>query len=172
MKIVKEIEIGGVMVTYDQLKTEMEKHGVKASKFVDREPASLPSVGTFDRFEPAGKGEFAHYRMIAKDAKGAEHIVSISRLQAYGLIKTKPESELPVNAIRKSTKGNFYISGDTVNPEIPSDQAKAALSLVGQKFKAKRITLFSLPFGVTFESKEQAASEVGTMSAFELTFVD
>lgn len=170
MKIRKELEVGGVMVTYDELKAQMESHGVKATKFVDREPASLPSVGTFDRFEPAGEGEFAHYRMIAKDNKGAEHIVSISRLQAYGLIKKTDTSELPVNAIRKSTKGNFYISGDTLNPEIPSDQAKAALSLVGQKFKAKKVTLFSLPFGVAFESKEQAATEVGTMSAFELKF--
>lgn len=172
MKIVKEATINGEVITYDALKKAMELHGLKETKFVDREAASVPTKGSFVRYEPAGEGDFAHYRMIALDDKGNEHAVSIGRLQAFGTVKKDENSELPLSAIRKSQRGNFYIGGELVNPEIPSDQAKACLSLVGQKFTAKKLNLFSLPFGQVFESKEQAATEVNTMAAFKLTFVD
>lgn len=172
MKIAKEATINGQVVTYDELKAAMEAHGIKADKFVDREPANLPAKGEFIRFEPAGEGDFAHYRMVAKDEKGNEHNISISRLQAYGLEKKKDTDVLTLGNIAKSQKGNFYISGVTINPEIPSDPAKCALSLVGQKFTAKKLTLFALPFGQKFESKEQAIENASVSAAFKVAFVE
>lgn len=173
MKIVKEATINGQVVTYDELKTAMEAKGVKAAKFVDRDPATLPTSGEFVDYEPVDEGQAtAHYRMIAKDAKGTEHRISVSRLQAYGLIKKTDDAVCPLIAIRKSQKGNLYIGGESINPEIPSDQAKAILSLIGQKFKAKKVTLFSLPYGENFESKEIAHQNVTTSTAYEVKFAE
>ena len=85
MKIVKELEINGKTVTYEQLKSEMEKHGVKATKFVDREPASLPTSGTFDRFEPAGRWKANnHHDSVA----GADAEQGLSPSEAECFLRT------------------------------------------------------------------------------------
>ena len=172
MKIQKSVTVDGVELTYDELKSQMISDGINEKKFVDREPSNLPQSGTFTGFEKSGEGDFVHYRMTAKDVKDNDYKISLSRLQAYGLIKPSETAVCPIGAIRKSTAGNFYIGGESLNPEIPTDQAKAILALTGKKLTAVKKTHFALPFGVKYEDKETALENVGVTNVFKVTVVD
>lgn len=168
----KTVKFGEVELTYDELKQQMLDNGIAEKKFVEREPSNLPKVGTFDRFEPAGEktdeGDFRHYRMVAIDAKGKEYKISLSRLQAYGLIKSKADQTLKPENLKVSAKNTLYIAGETINPEISSDQAKAIMELVGKSFKAVKTEIFTLPFGVSYETKEEAIENAGVSNVFKV----
>jgi len=172
MKIQKSVTINGKELSYDELKAEMISAGINEKKFVDREPSNLPQAGTFTGAEVSGEGDFVHYRMTAKDAKDNDYRISLSRLQAYGLIKPSDSAICPISAIRKSTAGNFYIGGESLNPEIPTDQAKAILALTGKKFSAVKKVHYSLPFGTKWENKETALENVGVTNVFKVTVVE
>lgn len=167
----KTVKFGEVELTYSELKEQMISNGINEKKFVDREPSNLPKVGTFTAFEAAGEktdeGDFRHYRMIATDAKGKEYKISLSRLQSYGLLKSANQT-LKVENLKLSAKNTLYIAGESINPEIPSDQAKAIMELTGRSFKAVKSEIFSLPFGVSYESKEEAIENSGVSTVFKV----
>lgn len=166
---------GKEVTTYEELKKAAIEAGINENKFIDRAPANMPTNGEFVDFEidkNKENPEFNHLRMIVKDNKGKESKISVGRLLAWGKEK-KGEQVLTIGDIRESQKGKFYIQGETINPELSTDQAKTVLELIGKKFRSKKIELFNLPFEQDkINSKEDAINAAGTTNAFKVTLLD
>jgi len=129
--------------------------GIKSQKLDEAvESYSLPTDKpfTFAKVELVEDGSMSHIRLITD----TDEKISVGKLLASpSLAETKTDIKAiqqTANADKESYK-KWFMSGNRINPALPSNQAKCATNLLGKTYRAELVEGFTLPF----ESKDGKA---------------
>ena len=134
-----------VYATYDELSKVAKKAGIKSSRLEDAiDSHRLPETGQFNKeIEVLGgtKGELPHIRLSCTDGS----ICSVGRIRGMAHFGT-PENATFVEGNQPHTKGFAFLRMETINTNLPADQARCAMLLSGKKFKTVKKSGFVIPF--------------------------
>ena len=134
---------------YSALLEAAKSVGIKSQKLDEAvESYALPTGGkpfTFAKIELVDDGQMSHIRLVTDSGEK----ISIGKLLASPSFVEDAKDVKTVQQTTNKDKASFlkwFLSGERVNPSLPSNQAKCAMVLLNTKYTAELVEGFILPY--------------------------